>query len=476
MTALLKPSPQAVSPKAQAGRPGVWQHQITGRFRPITTHQLALAWWLYEAGHINRRQLRVYFAAHEMHERRRYTKPEPGSRKPRKPLYGLEEIKALVGGRGTATADRDLSADIKRLGRLGLVKISAHAIEFAVSADQINVEDLTGFWAFFEQLPNTRRTVPVPRRTVRALAAGFTKAMMGTMIALMIRSLFWHKREGGYRVDGRTKGSWIAEVFGLGRRSVTDARARLIELGWLRELESEQWQLNRYGTHDAINVEAFGPVKAGESASPTPDKSAKSASPCLNSSSSSSMNLNTRKPAPVGAGTAGGSRKRKSEPCLRSIVAEDLSDTGRLLELHRQAIAAGHPVNGEAGRLDFIALAERARSIGNNPPRLFAWLLKHRRFDFIAIANEEAAARRLREIHNGPRQQGRGDEPTARTSKPKPVELTDDDKVVLACIQTAQKHHGVQAFTLARQVKGWTRDQWDAAFAAYQARDRSRWG
>ena len=160
---------------------------------------------------------------------------------------------------------------------------------------------------------------------------------------------------------------------------------------------------------------------------------------------------------------------------MRSIVAEDLADTGRLLELHRQAIAAGHPVNGEAGRLDFIALAERARSIGNNPPRLFAWLLKHRRFDFIAIANEEAAARRLREIHNGPRQQGGGGEYAARTPKPKPVELTEDDKVVLACIQTAQKHHGVEPFILARQVKGWTRDRWDMAHAAYQRKDHERW-
>jgi hypothetical protein len=52
--------------------------------------------------------------------------------------------------------------------------------------------------------------------------------------------------------------------------------------------------------------------------------------------------------------------------------------------------------NGEAGRLDFLALAERARASGNQPPKLFVWLLKHKRFDFIAQANEDAAAARLR--------------------------------------------------------------------------------
>ena len=302
-----------------------------------------------------------------------------------------------------------------------------HAIEFAVSVDQIAVDDITGFWAFFDQLPNRRRTVPVPRRTVRALAAGFQSSVTGLMIALMIRSLFWHKAERRYRVDGRTKASWVVEVFGIARRSVTEARGRLLELGWLSELESEQWQLNRYGAHDQINVEAFGPVKAGETATPNADTPRVFASPCLNNSSFPSGNINTRKPAPVRSGPADGSRKRKSQalPTLHNVTDEDLRDTGRLLALHDQAVEAGHPVNGEAGRLDFLALAERARASGNQPPKLFVWLLKHKRFDFIAQANEDAAAARLRVWRNGPRQQGGG--AVAKTPRPAPIELTEDD-------------------------------------------------
>jgi len=488
MPATLKPSPPSVGQggKTPARPREAWTDRITGRFRRITVHQLALAWWLYKSRHITMRQLRVYFAAHEMAERRRYSKAAE------RPLYGLDEIKALVGGRGTKTADRDLSADVKALGRIGLVKISAHAIDFAVSVDQIAVENVSGFWAMFESIDNRRRTVPVPRRTCRALAGGLRPAMMAVMIALMIRGLYWHRprkeagEQGGYRVDGSTKRAWIAEVFGVSERAVTDARATLTELGWITPDDDQpQWHRNRYGVRDRINVEAFGPEKqdqgVGQSASPTPDNSGQSASPCLNSSSSLTGNINTRKPAPVRAGPAGvsietrkGSRKKSSEPTLRDITDEDLRDTRRMIKLHRQAVAQGVPVAGEAGRLDFLALAERARACGSNPPKLFAWLLKQRRFEFITQANEDAAARRLRELRDGPRERGRG-VAVAKTPRPKPVELTEDDKVVIACLQTAKKNRGVDPFQLARQVKGWTRDRWDVAQAKYQGKQVGRW-
>jgi hypothetical protein len=42
----------------------------------------------------------------------------------------------------------------------------------------------------------------------------------------------------------------------------------------------------------------------------------------------------------------------------------------------------------------------------------------------------------------------------AKKPRPAPIELTEDDKIVLACLQTAQKHRGIEPSTLARQVKG----------------------
>ena len=480
---------------------GVCAEQITGRFRKITVHQLALAWWCHQAGHITRRQLRVWFAAHEMAERRRYADPANG---PLRPEYGLEELKALVGGRGSESAAAELSADVTRLRRLGLVKITKHAIEFAVSVDQIAVDDVAGFWSMFNQLPHPRRSVPVPRRMVRALAAGFTRGVTAVVIAMLIRSLFWHKETGEYRTDGRTKREWIAEVFGISPRTVTDARARLIEIGWLVPLDTPQWLLNKYGAHDAINTdwspsnESSGGVEAaalaeGESASPPSDFRGESASPDLNRSLPLTGNQNTRRPAPMRAGPTGvslrstgrqktGSRKKNrgrtppSAPNIRDVQAEDLNDTGRLLELYDQAVEIGLAKAGEGGRLDFVAFAERARCRAKKPGALFYWLLRERKAVFITHADEEEAARRIKSHLYGQdqrREQWGGEDAPPR--RPKPLELTEDEKVVVACLQVSKRNRGTNPFLLARSAKGWDRDRWESVLASYERKDRDRW-
>lgn len=154
---------------------GVWTTHIEGRYRAISVHSLAMAWWCFDAGHITKRQLRIWFAAQEMLERRRYTSKPENSRQPpkapRKPSYGLGEIKTLIGGRGSKTADTAIKANLKKLGTLGLISIT-----FATSIDQLTLngstDDLSSFWTMFNQLPHPRRRVPVPRRVLRALAGG----------------------------------------------------------------------------------------------------------------------------------------------------------------------------------------------------------------------------------------------------------------------------------------------------------------
>ena len=505
MVALLKKSPTRPTPKQSRG---VWQETITGGYHPITTHQLAMAWWLYQSRHITKKQLRIFFAAFEMKERRRHTKIDPDTGRRKRPSYTIEEVQRLVGGGktsgGSGAAMSALSAEVKALGRLGLVKIMPHKLEIAVSIDQISLDDVSGFWAFFEQLPNKRRPIPVPRRTIRALAGGFQASVMGLMIALLIRCLFWHKGQGAYRVDGCTKAAWLIDIFGLGsERTITAARARLVELGWLSDVDSPQWILNRYGKHEQIIVDAFGPARnlaeddnkanasgegdnSRESATPRDQNPEKTATPCLNSSPLPTVNdLKTRRPA-LTSGSPGDSREKeweKSRRCplkpsapavLHNIVAEDLRDNHRLLELHRQAIDKGMPVRGEAGRLDFFALAERARAGGNNPPKLFAWLLKGGHFDRISIADEEAAAARIRELHYGPRNSGdKLDSGRGVRTKAKPITLTADDRIVIACIKVGRDRR-IDPFRVA-QSQGWTQQRWEEAYASYQQKDRQRW-
>lgn len=471
--------------------------RIEGSYRSISVHQLALTWWLHVAGHISRRQLRLTFACHELSERRRYAADD------RLPTYTLDEIMHLVGGRGDkAKAFSEITRDLDGLRELGLVDFSTHAIGFAVSADQINLDDLTDFWSMYEAMPNRRRAVPVPRRMVRALAGGFSKATTAMILAVLIRGLFWHKPTNDYRIDGRYKLSWIADVFRVSRRAISDARTNLIELGWLEPLEVNQVMMNRFGLHDRIAADWQHPQSAraaggcsAESASPNAEISAESASPDLTDSLPfKEGNQNTRNPAPLRAGPTGvslrstkGSRKaevgedrddQSDPPNIRNIRSEDFASTDRLLDLHRQACKLGLSCPSEHGRMTFLAFAERAKSRGSKPGAMLFWFLREQPTKFITQAEEDEAARRLREHLNGPAwrhdeddEQWGGD---CESKRPAPISFTDEDNFVLACIRVG-KARRMEPFRIAREAKGWTKDRWDEAKLAFELKSQSRW-
>lgn len=449
-----------------------------GRFRPISTLQLCLVWWLYRESHITRRQLRVFFALQEMAERRRYTKPDSRGKK-RPPRYTPDELASLVGGRHEPPSEEHLRGDVKRLEKLGLVSLTQTRLVFAASPDQINVDELGGFWDFWEEIPNRRRSVPIPRRTVRALAAGFSKATTGVMIALMIRSLHWHKREGEYRVDGRTKGSWISDVFGVSRRAVTDARKQLIELGWMEPLETTQTLLNRYGRHDRINVD-WAPSDASESeeggsGSATPERENETdfASPTRNRKLTSyESNIKNKKPDEAASGNrlVGNRNKKAAETRpvkLWAMPPGCLSDMPTLLRLHEQAVEAKLSWAGEDGLLEFVALAERARARGKEPEALFAWLLRKGKFEFITQADEDAANTRIKEHFNPPLPRSNAYKETALDQP----ELTETDRMVRTACQIARQRRIADPLRVARLMTNeLTRKAWDDALLDYETR------
>ena len=83
---------------------------VEGGYRLIGVTQLFAAWWAYEQGHLQFRDLRTYFALHEMTSRR------CTMRKGRSPCFTLEELGRLVGG-----SDRKpLAASVRRLENAGL--------------------------------------------------------------------------------------------------------------------------------------------------------------------------------------------------------------------------------------------------------------------------------------------------------------------------------------------------------------------
>jgi len=460
---------------------------ITGRYRPIRTKQLCMAWWLFSAGHISKRALRAYFALQEMVERRRYTAED----KRGCAAYGLPELKALVGGRGSKTADYALSGDLRRLSELGLVQFTPRSITFAESFDQIAVEDNSGLYAMWGQMhPKTRgRAVPVPRRTLRALAAGFTTADTAYIIAALIRSVFHQTSKGHYTTDGRTKDSWVVETFSLSLKAIRNARKHLGEIGWLEELPTHQNLRNLYGTHVHVNVD-WSPAAndvdnpsvgegrgSGGSATPQPEITAESATP-RNRSALPTEDLNTRRlradaPGPSGVCTSKGGGKT-AKPNLRDIQPADLADTDRLLELRRQAIKLGLGFEGEIGERDFLALANRARTRGHRPAALFFDLISKKRTAFITMADEDEGRRRQKEHHYGA-------EIFRREQAPKPCvqqpSFTDDERIVLACQRALPGRSVAEVYRLARPRldSTWTLERWETTHLQLATKDARRW-
>ncbi|MEL6795197.1 MAG: hypothetical protein AAFO89_00075 [Planctomycetota bacterium] len=488
----------------KAARRGHHTHRLEGSFRPITVHQLVLVWWLHTEGHLTKRQLRVWFALHEMDERRRYMGRD------REACYETRELLHLIGGRSggarEAKTRSELAGDLRALARLGLVTVTSTSIQFARSADQIPlsvVGDLSGFWTMLHKIDTPGRTVPVPRRMVRALAAGFSKACTALIFTTLIRCLFWHKATGSYRMDGRYKLAWVADVFGVSRRQLSEARTRLVELGWISPLEVSQWMLNRWGLHDLIDA-AWDPSStpdqdnrqhgesggelSGDSACPSADFSGQSATPDLTDSLSLTGDQYTRNPARRRSGPSGvslrstsGGRKKTARqrgsgggapPNIRDIRPGDLSDTGRLLELHRQACTAGLASASEHGRLEFMALAERARTRGSKPAAMFYWLLRERKTAFITLADEDEAARRIREHNNGaPRRLI----PEAPTQQRQAIPFSEEDKFVAAVLRVAQQSRIDDPFRVAQRIRPMTRSEWDAAHLGFHENQMKRW-
>ena len=106
-----------------------------GGFIFISAQALVAALWCHRERHITLRQLRVWLALHEMTARR--CELEPG----RKPVFGLDELRGLVGGGG----GQHLRRDLKRLESLGLAKARQNGLELLKSVENLKLEELTGF-------------------------------------------------------------------------------------------------------------------------------------------------------------------------------------------------------------------------------------------------------------------------------------------------------------------------------------------
>lgn len=223
---------------------GVWVDAIPGGYRRISTEQLCRVWTLHLEGSLKRLDLRVWFALHEMDERRCMLE------KGRRPHFRIEEVGLLLG----EVTEQAARASIRRLKRLGVCAARPHGIRFGNSRDAEGPR----LAAMRAVMPNRKRWLHIPRRVLRSLATGRSRAETAVVLGAVARCVFFHRAESRHRVDGRLPARWVAAAFGVSERAVVAARQRLVSLGWLKPLESPGWSVARFGKRLMLAVGNVG--------------------------------------------------------------------------------------------------------------------------------------------------------------------------------------------------------------------------
>lgn len=442
-----------------------------GGFALISVTKLAMTWWAYRSGLIRAADLRIALACHVAVASRCRMKPGES------PSFTHAELARTCG-----VGERSVRASLARLKRSGLISWSESAIVFADSPDALASDDLTDFFAMLERIPNRKRLVPVPRRMLRFLADGASTTLIATVLGLLLRCLYYWPDEG-CRSHGSCKASWIAETFGVSLRGVKASRKELLALGWLIRKDAPQWRMNRGGLSVEINLAWAAPPRAVVSEfAPPPAPSCTASAPPESDKELSFGEFKNQKPA-VGGPTGfsiserEGEGKPEAKPTLRDVTSKDLRDTGRLLELHAQAVAVGLLGSSERERLLFVAAAEHARSIGTkNPPGLFIQLIRAKLWSFITQDDEDRANARLKtHLFGKLRSEGTGERREPTRSAPVVPQLSPDARIVQAVRAAAGRagFRGDPFYLLRRERPEWTRERWDAAASELAGRSRS---
>jgi hypothetical protein len=427
---------------------------IAGGFLLIPVASLLHAWQSCRSRPLGIGDFRVWLAAHEMVARRCLADQD----RERSPTYTTRELARLAG-----ITERRTRASIKRLEAAGLLDWSE--LRFPPPLENPGELDAIG---------GGRGNLAVPRRLLRFLVSGASSAVIATALAVLLRCL--SRRLSGWDGRGRFKASWVSDVFGVSIPAVKVARRQLVELGWISPEEASQWSMNRFGRVYLINLDWSAPLPES-SARPIPPTV--DSAPCsipLDPDQEPSLpgGLKNQEPARGSTGfsikDSGHGEKTLPSPRLDDIRLEDLKDTARLLDLHKQAVASELVGSSEADRLKFVAAAEHALAIGkNNPPGLFAYLIRGACYRYVTGADEDAARRRLKLHDFGPPRDRIPSAPPAlsssspsRTIEPGP---SDDARIVKAIREAAIKAGLFRDPWPAFQARypEWTRGRWDAA-------------
>lgn len=348
--------------------------------------------------------VRVYWALHEIAERR----AAAGRAARLKPTLGnphhfdretiIAEARRLV---RTETAPR-VRAAMRRLQELGIVNLDRGGIEFLegdalVSASVI--EDSEQMAEAIHHRDDVRyRSLPIPRRVLRFLAACGRPSVTACMLGHTIRCLWW--------VDGRCVGvgscsvAFITELFGIHERNVKRARSWLKNAGWLRDVSAPAAHVNAFGARVEINLDWSAGFPTGVAEiTKTPPRNTPHDTKTPPPVHKHKLLSGSENPSPPATQRTGACKQagQKPPPDWRHIEAHDLRDPIRLDALFAQAARQKLIRRTLSDRLRFFAAAEHAIRVGRrNPCGLFAVIVRRGLWAYISQADEDRAAAQLR--------------------------------------------------------------------------------
>jgi len=382
-----------------------------GGFRMITNLQVCMAWQAYRSGLLRTyRDFRVYFALHEIDERRQAENRKRRCRKQvqrefvfdRKKL--TDEVHSLVGGAG----GRHIRSSLQRLEQAGLIQVAEGSLTFdetpARMADDVSAAVLDMVNRIDSRKRVRARSLPLPRRMIRHIAGAKPAARAATVLGYAMRCLF--PARGGISAEGSCSVSFVAGLFDIHPRTVKRSRAELIAMNWLIPCPADHWHVQRFGGRATVNLtwkdrSGIGGSAAGAAcctglSPPPPRTDTKTPPPEANRNLPSGRN---HKPAERRANGAWQRSPPGAGPWLGHVALADLHDDHRLASVFGRACDSRLLNYCESDRLRFFAAAEHALRLGTrNPCGLFAETVRKSGWHMLTQVDEDRARVRLSKL------------------------------------------------------------------------------
>jgi len=388
-------------------------------YKIIIPIQICNALSLLEDKKLSIKALQIYFACFSLvaiREAASRSKTQKHKRGGVVPSYRLKEL-----AKATSLPLRVIKKELSNL--------KAHSLlHFSESEITITKEILPGSEDLLLCLSGKRspkRPIPVPRSILRFISRSKKISLTKTLLAYILRGLTI-SRINEITGQGSVKCSWISEVLALSLRAVKSARKELIELGIITpDTGSNQWKLNKTGAYFTVNLSwvekkqapqvinsalATGSLSVPSLASPVDNLNTEvsefappMAQKCIlfappykdkkTPYGSKYQKAFGRAQIPTGFCTT---KKDPEKPKIYDVKREDLGNFSRVEELYFQAIRRGLIEPTEAGAINFLAAAVRAKSVLGDAPRIFMGLVRGRLWKNITQADEDRALTALK--------------------------------------------------------------------------------